>query len=78
MKPKFRVPASKLKSFVDFVSFLKSKGAMSYFQYASNDAFQDDPGDWIIGAFVWEISENGHNFWFDINEYWVNKLEQNQ
>lgn len=79
MKP--RVPASKYKSFMVFVDFLKSNNAMSYFDYCYGWIFEMfDIDRWIAAAFEWDKSPEAGDFWHKINQEWLNKLqgEQNQ
>ena len=76
-KIKPRVPAKKLKIFIEFVDFLKSKDAMSYFDEVTIEEvfFNCSPSGWITGAFNWPGSQKGDFFWWGIDKLWRTKLK---
>lgn len=80
MKP--RVPASKYKSFIAFVDFLKSNNATQFFQFLKRDVFYEDPEWWISHAFTWyRTGEDDGDFWLDLHYRWVEvvgKLQREQ
>lgn len=76
MKP--RVPASKYKQFIEFVELLKSKDALFYFKIAPSHIFERDESWWVDGSFIWDGTIQGHDFWSNIHEQWLSKLQREQ
>lgn len=63
-----RVPARNQAMFIKFVAFLKEQGALeSFSQKQDIEIFEDDPYDWISGAFMWD---RDWNYWNNINQQW--------
>lgn len=34
-----------------------------------------DPGDYLMDAFYWEPSDEGHGFWSNLDDKWMETLE---
>jgi hypothetical protein len=60
----------------EFIKFLKLRGA--YNSFAKNIGersvydFLDNknPREWLFGAFSWSCSQEGHNYWHEIDDEW--------
>ena len=58
---------------IEFIEFLHRKGVL--FAFAINGGFFDlsftpDDTDWIMSAFTWRNTPQGHVFWREIDDEW--------
>lgn len=67
-----------------FLLFLEIKGALSSWKYyQKNDweytlrGLKSKPSEkWVIGAFSWSDTRQGHDYWDNLHEEWLSSLEK--